>query len=45
MVALHQALLVGRPPAAALASARQQLKDDGPQGAALRAAFTCFGPP
>ena len=44
MVALHRGLLAGARPAEALARAGRAL-GDGPGSVALRAAFSCFGPP
>lgn len=43
MVAFHERLAAGRPPAAALAEAQRAVRDDDPRTAAAAAGFVCIG--
>src|SRR5205823_9915260 len=43
MTTLHQAIVAGESPAAALAAAQQQTAAEGPAGIATAAGFVCFG--
>ncbi|MEU8171256.1 CHAT domain-containing tetratricopeptide repeat protein [Microbispora hainanensis] len=43
MVAFHERLAAGRPPAAALAEAQQAVRGDDPRTAAAAAGFVCIG--
>jgi hypothetical protein len=43
MVAVHQRLAAGAPPAVALADAQQRVAADGPASTAAAAAFVCVG--
>ena len=43
MVALHQRLAKGHSPAAALAEAQREIRDESPAGRAAAAGFVCIG--
>ncbi|MEV7802201.1 CHAT domain-containing protein [Microbispora sp. NPDC088329] len=43
MVAFHERLAAGRPPAAALAEAQRAVRGDDPRTAAAAAGFVCIG--